>query len=51
MILRHNLTAKYAVSFIFQKTDIAQHALEALSRSKIKNVKIVGRRGPLQVNY
>jgi adrenodoxin-NADP+ reductase len=37
--------------YFSQKTDIAQHALEALSRSKIKNVKIVGRRGPLQVNF
>ena len=30
-------------------TDIAEHALAALSRSKIKRVEIVGRRGPLQV--
>nr|CAH0102358.1 unnamed protein product [Daphnia galeata] len=36
---------------LLKKTDIAQHALEALSRSKIKNVKIVGRRGPLQVAF
>ena len=36
---------------LFQKTDIAEHALEALSRSRIKNVKIIGRRGPLQVGF
>jgi len=34
-----------------RKTDIAEHALEALSRSRIKNVKIIGRRGPLQVGF
>ncbi|KAF2222809.1 hypothetical protein BDZ85DRAFT_289564 [Elsinoe ampelina] len=32
-------------------TDITEEALEALSRSKIRNVKIVGRRGPLQAAY
>lgn len=31
------------------KTDIADHALAALARSKIKRVEVVGRRGPLQV--
>ena len=36
---------------ILRKTDIAGHALEALSRNKIKSVKIVGRRGPLQVSF
>lgn len=30
-------------------TDMAQHALEALSRSRIKSVRVVGRRGPMQV--
>jgi adrenodoxin-NADP+ reductase len=34
---------------ILRKTDIAAHALGALSQNKIKSVKIVGRRGPLQV--
>lgn len=34
-----------------RKTDIAEHALEALSRSKIRDVKIIGRRGPLQAPY
>ena len=36
--------------YIFiQKTDICEHALEALSRSNIKRVWMVGRGGPLQV--
>ena len=32
-----------------RKTDISEHALEELSRSKIKRVRVVGRRGPMQV--
>lgn len=32
-----------------RKTDIADHALETLSKSRIKRVRVVGRRGPLQV--
>ncbi|XP_048757810.1 NADPH:adrenodoxin oxidoreductase, mitochondrial-like isoform X2 [Ostrea edulis] len=36
---------------ILQKTDISQHALEALSRSRVKKVYLVGRRGPLQVAF
>lgn len=32
-----------------RKTDIPEYALEALSRSKISSVRVVGRRGPLQV--
>ena len=35
----------------FQKTDITDHALEALSRSRIRKVYLVGRRGPLQVAF
>jgi len=31
-------------------TDITEHALETLKQSKIKNVILVGRRGPLQVS-
>ena len=31
------------------KTDITEYALEALRKSQIRNVVIVGRRGPLQV--
>lgn len=34
-----------------RKTDIADHALEALSKSRIKRVDIVGRRGPLQASF
>ncbi|KAK6346866.1 NADPH-adrenodoxin reductase [Orbilia brochopaga] len=34
-----------------RKTDITEYALEALSRSKIKEVEVVGRRGPLQVAF
>ena len=33
------------------KTDIADHALEALERSSIEEVWVVGRRGPLQAAY
>ena len=33
------------------KTDIAQHALEALSESNIKEVVVVGRRGPAQAAF
>ena len=32
-------------------TDIAQHALEALKSSAVRKVHIVGRRGPVQVNF
>lgn len=32
-----------------RKTDITEYALEALSKSKIKHVHVVGRRGPVQV--
>ncbi|KAJ2078856.1 NADPH-adrenodoxin reductase [Coemansia sp. RSA 988] len=32
-------------------TDITEQALEKLSRSKIRHVEIVGRRGPLQVSF
>ncbi|KAJ2608779.1 NADPH-adrenodoxin reductase [Coemansia sp. RSA 1365] len=32
-------------------TDITEKALEKLSRSKIRHVEIVGRRGPLQVSF
>ena len=33
------------------KTDITSYALESLSRSNIKKVFLVGRRGPLQVAF
>ncbi len=32
-------------------TDIAQHALDALATSAIKNIHIIGRRGPLQTSF
>ncbi|KAK4176903.1 hypothetical protein QBC36DRAFT_328207 [Triangularia setosa] len=33
------------------KTDIAAHALDALSRSKVHNIRIIGRRGPIQAAF
>ncbi|KAL4780795.1 hypothetical protein BJX76DRAFT_337028, partial [Aspergillus varians] len=34
-----------------RQTDIADYALDALSRSKINRVRVVGRRGPLQASF
>ncbi|MBI2970035.1 MAG: FAD-dependent oxidoreductase [Gammaproteobacteria bacterium] len=34
-----------------QHTDIADHALEALSGSRIRNILVVGRRGPAQAKF
>lgn len=34
-----------------RKTDITQHALDTLAESKIKELYLVGRRGPLQVAF
>lgn len=34
-----------------QKTDITEYALETLSKSRIKRVRVVGRRGPLQASF
>uniref|UniRef100_A0A8D8SPZ6 NADPH:adrenodoxin oxidoreductase, mitochondrial n=1 Tax=Cacopsylla melanoneura TaxID=428564 RepID=A0A8D8SPZ6_9HEMI len=34
-----------------KSTDITEHSLEALSRSRIKCVHLIGRRGPLQVAF
>nr|POE85376.1 nadph:adrenodoxin oxidoreductase, mitochondrial [Quercus suber] len=34
-----------------RETDISESALEALSKSKIRDVKVIGRRGPLQAPY
>lgn len=34
-----------------RKTDIADYALEKLATSRIKRVRVVGRRGPLQVSH
>lgn len=36
---------------ILKKTDITEESLEMLSKSTIKNVYIVGRRGPLHVSF
>lgn len=36
---------------VLRKTDITEYALEALSRSKIRKVHVVGRRGPLNVAF
>ncbi|EEP81559.1 conserved hypothetical protein [Uncinocarpus reesii 1704] len=33
---------------VLKKTDMTEYALEELSRSKIKRVRVVGRRGPMQ---
>lgn len=35
---------------VLRKTDMAEYALEGLSKSKIKRVRVVGRRGPMQVH-
>ena len=34
-----------------KETDIAEHALEALSKSQIKKVYLIGRRGPVQAAF
>ncbi|KAI8641360.1 hypothetical protein BD408DRAFT_476331 [Parasitella parasitica] len=34
-----------------RKTDITEYALEALSKSRIRHVHVVGRRGPVQVSF
>ncbi|KAH8705651.1 putative NADPH-adrenodoxin reductase Arh1 [Talaromyces proteolyticus] len=34
-----------------RKTDISEHALEALAKSRIKRVHVVGRRGPMQASF
>lgn len=33
-----------------RSTDISEHAIEILKQSKIRRVRIVGRRGPMQVS-
>jgi adrenodoxin-NADP+ reductase len=33
-----------------KKTDISEHALAELARSRVKRVHVVGRRGPMQVS-
>lgn len=34
-----------------RRTDIAQHALDALARSRIRDIHLVGRRGPVQAKF
>ncbi len=34
-----------------RKTDIADHALEVLAESQIRDIHVIGRRGPAQVNF
>ncbi|KAI7863134.1 hypothetical protein BDF14DRAFT_1876389 [Spinellus fusiger] len=36
---------------ILRKTDITEYALEALSKSRIRHVHVLGRRGPLQAAF
>ena len=36
---------------VLRKTDMADYALEALSRSQVKKVRVVGRRGPIQAAF
>lgn len=36
---------------ILKKTDITDHALQKLAESKVKNVYLIGRRGPLQAAF
>ncbi|KAK4134158.1 NADPH:adrenodoxin oxidoreductase-like protein [Trichocladium antarcticum] len=36
---------------VLRKSDIAEHAIETLSKSKIRRVHIVGRRGPMQAAF
>ncbi|KAK4041192.1 hypothetical protein C8A01DRAFT_34812 [Parachaetomium inaequale] len=36
---------------VLRKSDIAEHAIETLSKSKVKRVHIVGRRGPMQAAF
>ncbi len=36
---------------LLAKTDIAEHALEELSRSRVRDIHVVGRRGPAQAKF
>jgi ferredoxin--NADP+ reductase len=35
----------------FRRTDMSEHAIEALSRSRIKTIHVIGRRGPAQAKF
>lgn len=45
------MTIETYINFCFQKTDITEYSLEVLSKSRVKKVTLVGRRGPLQVAF
>lgn len=34
---------------VLRSTDMTEHAIQTLQKSKVKRVRVVGRRGPLQV--
>ncbi|KAL1842614.1 hypothetical protein VTJ49DRAFT_4662 [Mycothermus thermophilus] len=36
---------------VLRKSDIAEHAIETLAKSKVKRVHIIGRRGPMQAAF
>ena len=36
---------------VLRQTDISEQAIEALSKSRVTDVKVIGRRGPLQAPY
>jgi ferredoxin--NADP+ reductase len=36
---------------VLRNTDIAEHALEALAHSKVKEIYVIGRRGPAQAKF
>lgn len=36
---------------ILKSTDITENAIDTLQKSKVKRVRVVGRRGPLQVGF
>ena len=36
---------------VLRKTDVSEHALEGLGRSRVRRVTIVGRRGPMQAAF
>ena len=36
---------------VLNSTDITENAIETLQKSRVKRVRVVGRRGPLQVGY
>ena len=36
---------------VLRKTDMTEYALDTLSRSRVRRVRVVGRRGPMQVGH